>query len=433
MVETFAHSLWSAISPGGPAAPPLKEAATADVVVVGGGFFGLSTALHLAEGGAKTILLEAEEPGFGASGRNTGFVVPAFRTGLGPAELAAAAGPERAERLQRLVERSGDVLFDVIQRHAIDCSAENVGWLQPAHTPAFLARLAVRVEQMSARKRPVSLLSAEETDRRTGVRGYAGALFDASGGQVNPLALARGLAKAALSAGARIHGKSRVNQITRDGSGWRVRTATGEVRADRVFLATNALAGSVAEGYGRGFIPVLVHQIATSRLRPDQLATTLAGRSPLSDTRRHTFAVRLSPDGRLVTGGVVIGGPGALARATRTFSRRLTRFLPQAAPFTVDYVWNGVIAVTSNSLPHLTEIAPGLDAAIGCNGRGVALTTALGREIGGLLSGRTAARDFVLPANPTPAIPFQRVASFGPALWLPWSNFRDWLDVRGLS
>src|SRR4029078_13389385 len=147
----LARSLWSALSQPAPATPPLQDEIATDVAIIGGGFLGLTTALHLAEAGVATVVLEAEEAGYVASGRNTGFVVPSFRTGLGPAEVEAAVGPARAGGLTRLVQGAGDTIFELIERLGIACNAERVGWLQPAHTAVYAERLQLRVRQMAGR------------------------------------------------------------------------------------------------------------------------------------------------------------------------------------------------------------------------------------------------------------------------------------------
>src|SRR5690606_33375850 len=127
-------SLWEAIAPAGKQFAPLCASIKADVVVVGAGFLGLSTALHAAEGGRDVVLIETHQPGFGASGRNTGFVVPSLKASLGPAEVTRALGEKHADRLLRLVSGSGDTVFNLIRRLNIDCSALQNGWLQPGHS-----------------------------------------------------------------------------------------------------------------------------------------------------------------------------------------------------------------------------------------------------------------------------------------------------------
>lgn len=426
-MQPLARSLWSALSPAAPGLASLDDEISSDVLIVGAGLMGLTAAVHLAERGVSVAVLEAEEPGHGASGRNTGFVVPSLRTGLGRAEVEAAVGSARAEGLISLVHSGGDQLFALIERLGIDCSAERVGWLQPAHTAAFAERLRVRVREMAEHGRPVSWLPADETERRTGIRGYHGALFDESGGTINPLAYVRGLASATAKAGARIYVRSAARAVVREGQGWAVHTGRGRVRARTVLLTTNALVGSLVPGYGRGFVPVRVHQIATEPLPRNLRDAVLASRAPLSDTRRHTFAVRLSPDGRLVTGGVVAPGPGALGRAARMFEARLRKFFPQVGRLRPDYVWDGIIAATTLGLPMLTPLAPGFYAGLGCNGRGLALSAALGPELARVIAAGTEA-DTVLVTTRPRDIPFRQFAAIGTSLWLPWSNFRDWLD-----
>lgn len=424
-------SLWAALSPPPPDMPPLAGDARADVAVVGGGFLGLSAALHLAEGGAAVVLLEAETAGFGASGRNTGFVVPALKATLGPDDVRRAIGPGHADRLVDLVGGSGRALFDLIARLGIECSAEQIGWLQPAHTAAAARVLETRASEWHATGRgDVRLLDAAETAVRLGTAGYHAALLVPTGGQVNPLALARGLAAAAIRAGARVHAATPVTALDRGpGTGWTVRTARGAVVADRVLLATNALVGALVPAVRDALIPVRAHQFASVPLSPAARADILPGRSPASDTRRHTFAVRWSPDGRLMTGGVVTAGPGARGRAARSFARRLAIFYPAHAPFAAGHVWEGTIAVMPGTLPALMSVAPGLDAAIGCNGRGVALTTALGARLAAHALGRASDADLPLPFRPPTRAPGRFFASIGPSVWLPWSELRDRIET----
>src|SRR4051812_40559400 len=142
--DTFGASLWSALTAPAQAFAPLGQDQTCDVLVVGAGFLGLSLALHLAERDVSVVVLEAREPGFGASGRNTGFVVPTLKTALGPADVGRILGEDVGERLVRLVGESGSTVFDLIRRLGIDCSAEQAGWMQPAHTAAMARVLEAR-------------------------------------------------------------------------------------------------------------------------------------------------------------------------------------------------------------------------------------------------------------------------------------------------
>ncbi|SEQ21674.1 Glycine/D-amino acid oxidase [Faunimonas pinastri] len=428
-IETFDRSLWSALTPALDAGPSLQGDHDTDVLVVGAGFLGLSTALHLAEAGVRVTVLEAEQPGFGASGRNTGFVVPSLKTAFGPADVRDALG-ETGDRLTELVGSSGNLVFDLIRRLGIECSAEQTGWLQPAHTGAVMKVLEQRQADWLALGRGVDILTPEETAEMVGTPGYHGALLDRTGGQINPLAYARGLAAVARRLGANLFWKSRVTKLQRNGGRWLAETAAGGVRADRVILTTNALVGGLVPEVEASMIPVRVHQVATAPLSPELGATILPMRTPVADTRRHTFAVRWSPDGRLVTGGLVLPGPANLRRATRIFSRRLERAFPMLGQVRIDHVWNGVIAATLDSLPRFMSVEPGLDAVIGCNGRGVALTTALGRDIARLHTGEIDISAFPLPHKAPTPVPARAITRHGPSFWLPWSDFRDRLDGR---
>lgn len=428
--EIFAASLWSALTPARPIGQALSGSAATDVLVVGGGFLGLSTALHLAESGTRVTVLEAQEPGFGASGRNTGFVVPSLKTALGPGDVARFLGERHAENLIRLVGESGNRVFALIRRLAIECSAEQTGWYQPAHNKEMAEKLSKRADEWLRYGAEVQLLSGGETEQRLGMRGYRNAIYVRSGGQINPLAYARGLAEAAVRQGVGLFHGARVTEIKREGARWVAITATGSVLADRVLLATNGMVGALNTAVATSVVPTRVHQIATQALSPALQADILPERAPVADTRRHTLAVRWSPDGRLLTGGLVMPGPDPLGRAARFFTRRLRHFFPQLPPLKADYVWSGVIAVTLDSLPRMISLAPGLDAAIGCNGRGIALTTALGKDIAALYSGRISPSDFALPITPPQPVPGRQLAQAGPHLYLPWSEFRDWMDTR---
>ena len=418
-------SLWEAIGPSGRRFASLAGEARADLVVVGGGFLGLSTALHAERAGREVVLLEAHQPGFGASGRNTGFVVPSLKSSIGPAEAEAALGAEFANRLLRLVAGSGRALFDLVRAEGIECAAEEVGWLQPGHSAAAQEVLRGRLGKLLAAGVDAVFLEREAMLAKTGLASLHGGLEVRSGGLVNPLAYARGLAEAAVRAGAAIYGDSPVKRLERVAAGWRVGTPGGGVTAPRVLLATNAMAGWLVPGLRASIVPARAFQIATEVLPAKWRERLLPAGAPVADTRRHTFALRWSPDGRLLTGGMVAFVPNRMEEARRSFLARIARFVPELPPLRAEYTWTGVIAGTPDFLPRMIEIAPGLQGAFGCSGRGVALTTALGREIAALAAGTVEPHDFVLPITPPRPIPFARLAGIGPHLWLPWSNFRD--------
>jgi glycine/D-amino acid oxidase-like deaminating enzyme len=423
-------SLWEAITPAAPPHAPLAGAVTADVAVVGAGFLGLSSALHAAEAGLDVVLVESHQPGFGASGRNTGFVVPSLKTSLGPAEVMRALGAVHAERLLRLVAGSGRAVFDLIERHRIDCGAVQNGWLQPGHSRAAEAMLRDRMPRLLAAGVDAEWLDREAMLRRTGLPALHGGIRVVSGGQITPLGYARGLARAAADAGVRLFGDSPVIALEREADGWRLRTAGGEVRAPRVLMATNALVGNLLPELRASIVVARVFQIATQVMPQSIRERLLPDMAPVADTRRHTFALRWSPDGRLVTGGMVPPVPGRMRLAHRLFAARLRRLVDGLPEIRAEYSWTGVIAGTPDFLPRMMRLQPGLDAVIGCNGRGVALTTALGREIGPWLAGRIADAELTLPLTPPRPIPFSRISGLGPHLILPVWEARDAFEAR---
>ena len=177
-----ASVLWQATAPPAPPTPALEGEREADVCVVGGGFTGLSAALHLAEAGARVVLLEAEDPGFGASGRNHGQVVPMLSR-YGPEETVARFGPEEGERFNRFVAEAARLVFDLIDRLGIDCDAHPVGWLLPVDSPARDGMVRARAEAWASRGMPVRYLEREETEAMTGSRYWQGALHPRLGRQ----------------------------------------------------------------------------------------------------------------------------------------------------------------------------------------------------------------------------------------------------------
>jgi glycine/D-amino acid oxidase-like deaminating enzyme len=430
VAETFGASLWSAITRAARELPVLADDQDADIVIVGAGYLGMNTALNLANAGLSVALVEATEPGFGASGRNTGFVVPTLKRALSPSNTVAKYGAKRGEAFNAMIGGSGSHLFSLMRDNGIDCAAEQTGWMQPAHSRAALAACAAQVQEWQERGFQADLIDRSETETRTGMKGYHGAMVLPTGGQINPLAYARGLADACIAKGVRLFARSPVTAIKRGGSQWIVRTPAGQVRAKQVVLTTNAMVGKLCGSVDSAIIPTRSFQIATQRFDKAMQERILPSRSPIADSRRHLFAARWSPDGRIVGGGLVYPGPFRMARTRTRFEKRLAQFLPELGPIRAEYAWTGTVAVTLDSLPRLFSLADGLWAPIGCNGRGVALTAAFGRELARFLSGAVSAEDFVVPVTTPEPIPLRTFATLGPYFWLPYSEYKDRIETE---
>ena len=406
----LAQSLWTDTANPAPPRPALTGDATADCVVIGGGFTGLSAALHLAEAGRDVVLLEAETPGWGASGRNGGQVNPGLKDG--PAALAARFGADLGGRMARLSGAGGDLVFDLIEKHGIACDAARVGWIRAAHTPGALAGLRAVAAEWRAMGAPVDDLDAAEMERLLGTRDYVGGIIDRRGGNLHPLNYALGLAEAAERAGARLHGDSPVTAIEADGGHVKVRTPSGQVRARCALVCTNAYTGDLAGPLGRTVVPVTSVQVATAPLSDNVAASILPGGHAPSDTRRLLVYFRKDAAGRFI-----IGGRGAMAdRDVRKRQQALRdtaiRLYPQLAGAAWTHAWGGKVALTRDHLPGLHLVAPGVMAGLGYNGRGVGMATVMGKLLARWAAGADP-RNLDFPVTAPRPIPFHRFRQVG--------------------
>jgi glycine/D-amino acid oxidase-like deaminating enzyme len=400
-------SLWADVTPAGLPLQPLQGAHAADVVVIGAGFTGLSTALHLRRAGIGVTVLEAVEPGWGASGRNNGQVIPTLSRAE-PDEIVARHG-EVGDRFVALLRDSASFLFDLVREEGIAAEAEQTGWVQPVHSPGRMKIAERRVAQWSRRGAPVELLSRAETARRLGSEAWFGGWWNRTGGHINPLALARGLAQAVIARGGLIFGHTPATGFRRVGNAWRVATERGEVSATALVLATNAYTGEVecrlAPQIAREVVPVLSWQMATQPLGDNIRRTILPERSAMSDTHGELYFARYDARHRLVTGGALVNRINGADRLKPYVAERLTRLFPQIGTVQFDYVWNGYVGVTQDYLPRLHRLGPGGYAWAGCNGRAVSLSVALGREFARAIAGAPEA-DLALPFTEPEPIPF---------------------------
>lgn len=390
-------SLYAATARPAPSTPPLDGDRQADVVVVGGGFTGLSTALHLAERGADVVLLEANEPGWGASGRNGGHVNPGLKPD--PDEVEADFGPDLGARMVRFAWAAPETTFTLIRRWQIACDALQSGTLRAAYRPRAAQAVRHSAEQGIRRGLPVTLLEGEAARAATGTGRYIAIMRDASGGQVQPLDYARGLARAAIQAGAVVHGDTRVTGLQRADGVWQVATPTGTVRAASVVLGTNGYTDDLLPDLRQSVVPVFSAIAATAPLDPAVVEAVMPTRSVLYESGHITVYLRVDQSGRLLIGGRGPQRPIGSVDPIRWLIAYAERLWPALQGVTWTHGWNGQLAVTRDHYPHLHQPAPGLIACLGYNGRGVALSTAMGGEIAKLVSG-VDAREIDMPVMP---------------------------------
>lgn len=395
------QSVWTDTAAPAPATPPLQGQAQSDVLIVGGGIAGLSTALHLAELGLCACVLEARQPGWGASGRNGGQVIPGIKHD--PDEILARYGPERGEALLEMVGGAADAVFDLIGRYGLDCHALRRGWIQPAHSPRALDSVLARAAQWRARGADVQALGADEVARRLGTRHFVGGWIDRRAGSIQPLRYTRGLLAAAQSLGVRVHGDSPVVGLERESGKWLARCANGaSLRAEHALIATNGYTDDLWPGLRRTIIAANSFIVATGPLDPALSPPILPGGEVASDSRRLLLYFRRDNDGRFI-----LGGRGRFAdpvnEADWNHLLRSARIMfPQLAHTPFPRRWSGRVALTRDFMPHVHQPAPQLRILLGCNGRGVALATQMGRYLAREIAGGQALPYPVTPIRPIP-------------------------------
>jgi glycine/D-amino acid oxidase-like deaminating enzyme len=387
--------------------PPLDTDRTVSVAIVGGGFTGLSTALHLAEQGTDAIVLEAREPGWGASGNNGGQLNPGLK--LDPDTIGATFGADLGRRMIAFAWDTPTFTLDLIRRLRIACEARQNGTLRAAYHEANAAAVEKTAEQCIRRGMPVTLLDRNAVRETTGTDRYVRAMLDRRGGDLQPLSYARGLARAALSAGVAIHGRTPATSLRREGGRWRIETPRAVVRADKILIATNGFTDALWPGLRRTIVPVFSSIAATEPLPDDVARQIMPTRSVLYESGHITVYYRVDASNRLLMGGRGpmhwIQDPAAVAY----LMRYAAPLWPALEGVRWTHGWNSRLAITADHYPHVHEPGSGALIYLGCNGRGVALATAMGRQLARrLIEGEAAEID--MPITTPKPIPFH-------ALW----------------
>ena len=419
-------SLWAETAVAATSYPPLRGETASDVVVIGAGFSGLSSALHLARRGIRSILIEGKAIGWGASGRNNGQVIPTL-SAIEPAAIVKRHG-ETGERLVHLIGGSADLLFRLAREENIDCEAEQSGWYQPAHSPDRLKLSERRVRAWQSFGFPAELIDKEASARLTGSDFWYGGMYNPTGGHINPLSLARGLGESCRREGVEIFENSIVVGIERTGGRWRVSTRHGSVVAQAVVLATNAytdvLFPRLAPSISRSIVPIISWQVATRPLDADLRASVMPGRQAISDTRADLHFFRYDSQHRIVTGGAVPGPWRVRQRIRELAIRKITSAFPQMGEVNFTHMWNGQLGMTMDRFPHFHQLGPDFWSWTGCNGRGVALAISIGREFAALVSGAPR-NEIALPLTEPDTIHFQPVSRHVAPLVYAWHKRRD--------
>ncbi len=414
MAQGLSPSFYRLSVTDAPTFAPLDGSRRADVCVVGGGYTGLSAAIHLAEAGADVVLVEAAEVGSGASGRNGGQIHSGQRRDV--LWLEKRFGAERARELWDAAEEAKALVRALIVRFAIPCDLRS-GVIETLHKPALLDEAAELVEALSGRfgYDLAELLDRKETAEATGSERFFGAVRDRGGGHLDPYRLVLGLARAAAGLGAKIHEHTSALQLA---AGPVVKTAQGDIRADHVIVATDGRSGPLERTTRRRMLGLNSFVVATEPLGADA-ATILPGGESAADSRFVVRYWRKTSDARLVFGGGETS-TGRVPADVRSFVRpHLLEVYPQLAKATITHGWGGIVSVTAPRLPYLREIAPQVWAAGGYSGQGVALAPYLGKLMAEAAQGRPERLSTFasLPIPPLPLAQWMRRPLVTFALW----------------
>jgi len=358
---------------------------SAEVCIVGGGLAGLSTALGLVERGMReVVVLEAKQAGFGASGRNGGFVFGGYS--LDCADLLKALGPQRARELYTLTTDAVDLMRERIRRYHIDCDA--------THGGAILANWFDEPARLETQRRLMKAsfgvdwepLSEAQLASRLKTRRYHGGLLEHNAFHFHPLKYVLGVARAAVAAGADIYEQSPVVSLERQGSGFLVKTADGVIEAKHVVMAGGGYARNVYRQVERAVLPIATYVMATEPLGA-RLKDAIDCTSAIYDTRFAFDYYRALPDTRILWGGrisVLDRQPDAIARLLR---HDLLKVYPQLHDVRIEYAWGGLMSYARHKMPQIGQSADGVWYAVGFGGHGMAPTTVSGELLAAAISG----------------------------------------------
>ncbi len=403
------HGLWEQTAPAAPASGKLTGERDVDVAIIGGGFTGMSAALHLAQAGKRTAVLEAVEIGFGGAGRNVGLVNAGMW--VMPEVLLGTLPAPYGKRLLDLLGNAPKLVFDIVRKHDIHCEAAHAGTLHCAYGQSGLSEIAERARQWQARGADVELLDAARASALLGTRKYAGALLDRRAGTIQPLAYVRGLAAAAQAAGAQIFTQSSAASIARIGEHWQIRTDSGVVIADWVILSTDAYGTGPGHAARQEQVPLPYFNIATHPLPAELRARILPEGQGAWDTQTVMTSFRMDRAGRLVFGSIgALRGTG-LGVHRAWAKRALRRMFPDIGT-EIDRVgfeaeWYGTIGMTADNLPRFHTYGPRMIGFGGYNGRGIAPGTTFGRVLASYVKGEIGDAELPLPVSPVQVAPFR--------------------------
>ncbi|NVJ90475.1 MAG: FAD-binding oxidoreductase [Methylocystaceae bacterium] len=386
MAKFIETNLWKDTCQNAQSYPKLDQDIDVDFAIIGGGFTGLSAALRLCENNQSVAVLEAQDIGYGGSGRNVGLVNAGLW--LKPNEITDKIGQKYGERLIHFLSEAPNKVFENIEKYQIPCEAKHIGTLHCAEDDKGCDDLLQRQEQWAKYGVNLNLLDHDQTSTLLGTKAYRAALHDLRAGTIQPLSYACGLALNAAKLGAHIFCQSPVQSVLRDDGKWTLRTAQGAVRAKNIISATGTYNQNEYDNQGPDTTSLYYFQMATQPLKEDLLKSILPQKHSMWDAKQVLTSFRLNDEGRLIIGSI-----GNLDNITYTAHkswayRKMAEVYPQLKGETFDHEWYGRIGLTNDNIPRIAAPHPNWLTMWGYNGRGIAPGTAFGRLLADIHLGR---------------------------------------------
>ncbi|MGY3548580.1 gamma-glutamylputrescine oxidase [Bradyrhizobium sp. USDA 4472] len=421
-----ANSLWEATAEPARDLAVLSGEQQADVVIIGAGYTGLSAAHHIAKSGLAPIVLEANRPGWGASGRNGGVITAKFR--LSFREIDAVHGRAMAKRMYEIAHESTDMVEELVSEFGItSANLTRTGQVRAAHNETTLKAAIDEANWMTREmgSAEVRILDKRGVRDETGSDNFVGGVLNPGSGGIHPLNYLRGLADGVARRGVPIFQESPVTKLRRDKDGIIAETPQGAVRARQAIIATNSysdLTGATAK-MQRTLIPFRSALIATEKL-PRNLAGKL-----MPTGRTYTETKRMMRWFRMVDNRVVFGGRGAFGKqdsqsAFDALRRAMVGIFPDLADVTLAYKWSGLVAMTLDSVPHIGRLDERTLVSMGYNGAGVAMSSLMGRYLAAYVRGESPDMG-LLDVSRMKAIPFYPLREPAVRMVAGWYQFLD--------